>query len=189
MWKVKKKELKKQSTAEKSTVFIGMLLILKMYCGAVLCGLWFASAPSTVCVSVYCGIVFCELGTLFGVLPRRQKSHENLRAKSHECRCCFLAVHSWCDGRALPISWRCTASSVDGAQPRKPTCTTGKNSEGSLAPCCETKTKKNPCLCYALRAFVCVHPSNPVDASIATPWQIPSDSLRLCSTNKKNRKN
>ena len=41
----------------------------------------------------------------------------------------------------------------------------------------------------ALRAFVCVHPSSPVDASIATPCQIPSDSLRLCNTNKQNQEN
>ena len=127
----------------------GMLLLLKMYCGAVLCGLWFASAPSTVCVSVYCGIVFCELGTLFGVpltrqksykissnltnylvyfnQIRRQKSHENLRAKSHECRGCFLAVHNEHNGRALPTYWRCTRNGIGGAPPGNPTCTTGKD--------------------------------------------------------------
>ena len=76
MWKVKKKELKKQSTAEKSTVFIGMLLILKMYCGAFLCGLWFGPTQSTVRVSAYWGSVFCTLGTFFLVPLTRQKSYK-----------------------------------------------------------------------------------------------------------------
>ena len=51
-----------------------------------------------------------------------------------------------------------------------------------------TKTTKT-LVCAALQAFVCVHLSSPVYASIAAPWQIPSDSLRLCSTNKKNSEN
>ena len=41
----------------------------------------------------------------------------------------------------------------------------------------------------ALRASVCRHQASPVYASITTSCLTPTDSLRLCSTTKKNPKN